>query len=67
MPVEERTKLENTHPLKMRFRNLYEKIDLEMIFYSKESRVEFNCDCLKTLGELVQDLVEYCGLKELDS
>lgn len=51
----------------MKYYNSYDKVGLEFIFTPKESTVEVLCDCLKTLGEVFQDLVEYIGANDLDS
>ena len=38
-----------------------------MNFKSKEGKVEIKCESIDILGEIVQDLMEYVGAKELDS
>ncbi len=49
--------------LTCRFTNVYDKLDLELIFTPKMGLVQFNCDSIKILGELIQDLVEYTNTK----
>ena len=60
-------KLETASPLKLTFHNAYEAMDLELIFFPKEGKVELWCDCLKTLGDIFQDFIEYVDGKELNS
>jgi hypothetical protein len=38
-------------------------VALEFNFYPKDSKVEIHCNCLRTLGEVFQDLVEYIGVE----
>jgi hypothetical protein len=53
--------------LNVRFYNFYDDQELEMSFKSKEGKVEIKCDSIDIIGEIVQDLMEYVGAKELDS
>lgn len=64
---DDKNKLESSNPLKVRFNNAYESIDLEFIFFPKDGKVEIWCDSLKILGDIFQDFIEYVGGKELDS
>lgn len=53
--------------MKVRFYNWYQQEEMELIFSQKQGLVEIHCDCLKTLGDIVQDLVNYVGLKDLNT
>ena len=53
--------------MNVRFYNWYIKEDLEIIFAQKEGWVEIRCDCLNIMGEIVQDLVNYVGVKNLNT
>lgn len=54
---EEKGKAELATTLKLKFYNAYDKVALELHLLSKENRVEIYCDCLKTMGDIFQDLV----------
>lgn len=56
-------KMEALTVLSARFYNFYDDQHLEMVFKSKEGRVEIRCDSIEVLGEIVQDLMEYVGVK----
>ena len=64
---EEKEDLESVNPLKLKFYNPYEKVVLQLLFKPKEGKVEIWCDCLKTLGEIFQDLMDYVGVTEMNS
>lgn len=53
--------------LVVRFYNYYDDQELEFSFKSKEGKVEIRCDAIDVMGEIIQDLMEYVGMKELDS
>ncbi|MCB0369398.1 MAG: hypothetical protein KDD45_08090 [Bdellovibrionales bacterium] len=48
--------------LKLVFYNAYDKVTLKFTFAPKEAKVEIHSDCIKTLGNILQDLVEYIGV-----
>lgn len=64
---QEKVQLELAPSLRVKYYNSYDKINLELIFSPKEGRVQIWCDCIRTLGDVFQDLVQYMGVKELDS
>jgi hypothetical protein len=39
MTEEEKAKLENLNPLKLRFYNAYEKLEIEMNFITKDTKI----------------------------
>lgn len=53
--------------MKLRFTNFYEKKDMELVFAQNDGLVEIHCDCLKTLGDVFQDLVNYVGSKDVNT
>lgn len=59
--------MELSSEMRVRFFNWYEDKEMEIIFFQKEGVVEIYCDCLKTMGEILQDLVNYVGLKNLNT
>ena len=61
------TKLEALPILCVRFYNYYDDQELEFSFKSKQGKVQIRCNSIDVLGEIVQDLMEYVGMKELDS
>ncbi len=61
------TTMETSPVLKVMFYNYYDDQEMEIVFKSKEGKVEIRSDSLEVMGEMVQDLMEYVGGKELDS
>ncbi len=59
--------METLPVLKVMFYNHYDQQEMEIVFKSKEGKVQIRSDSLEVMGEIVQDLMEYVGGKELDS
>lgn len=59
--------MESLSVMKLRFNNFYERKDMELVFAPNDGYVEILCDCLKTMGDIVQDLVNYVGVKDLNT
>lgn len=53
--------------MRYKFCNSYENKHMELIFSQKSGTVVILCDCLKTMGDIFQDLINYVGLKNLNS
>lgn len=53
--------------MKLRFYNWYDDKEMEIIFNQLNGTVRINCECLKTMGEVFQDLINYIGIKHLNS
>jgi hypothetical protein len=40
---------------------------MEIVFNQTNGTVQISCDCLQTMGDIFQDLVNYVGIKHLNS
>lgn len=60
-------RMEGLPEMKFKFSNWYDKKSMEIIFSQKNGTVFILCNCLKTMGEIFQDLINYVGLKHLNS